>query len=237
VATFVIVPGGFVGGWFYERLVRRLEETGHRAFAPTLTGLAERAGDGGEDTDLSVHATDVLHLLHREDLRDVVLVGHSYSGMVVTAVAEMAPERIAHLVYLDALVPRDGESMADLLGPDFMAGIQAKARQYGDGWRVPLPFPLEAIGIVEEADVDYAAEKFSPQPIATVREPVRLGNPAAATIPRTFVYLKDRPLGLVDESALRAREAGWDYRELDLPHAAPFVAPGPIAELLGRIPS
>ena len=233
--TFVIVPGDFVGGWFYSRLVDRLAEDGHDAFAPTLTGLAERASQGNRDTDLSEHVRDVVRLLKHEDLHDVVLVGHSYSGMVITMVAEREPERITNLVYLDAYVPRDGETMADLLGTEFMAGIEALAERYGDGWRVLLPFPLEALGIDTDEDVAFAAEKFTPHPIATVREPVQLGNSAAAAIPRTFVYLKNRPLGLLDESARRAREGGWRYLELDLPHAAPLVAPGPVAASLEEV--
>src|SRR5689334_15631432 len=117
MANYLLVHGAWHGGWCWRRVVPLLRAAGHEVFTPTLTGLGERVHLLTRDVGLDTHAQDVIGVLEYEDLRDVVLVGHSYGGMVITAVAERAAERLAHLVYLDAFVPRDGQSQMDLLGP------------------------------------------------------------------------------------------------------------------------
>src|SRR5713101_4428932 len=111
MATFVLVQGGWVGGWYWKRVTPLLSAAGHEVFAPTLTGLGERAHLAAPDIGLETHIQDVLGVLTYEDLSNVVLVGHSYGGMVITGVAERAPERLAHLVYFDAFVPTDGQAL------------------------------------------------------------------------------------------------------------------------------
>lgn len=113
------------GGWHWEEVVPRLRTAGVRVFAPTLTGLAERSHEATAETGLSVHVQDVVAVLDEHDLQDVVLVGHSYGGMVITGAAHLRPERIATLVYLDGFVPRDGESTATILGEEFTRTVAA----------------------------------------------------------------------------------------------------------------
>src|SRR5262249_55010361 len=115
-STCVLVHGGWHGGWHWDDVARRLRDAGVRVYAPTLRGLAERAGEATEWTCLADHVADVVAVLDAEDLRDIVLVGHSYGGAVVTGAAHQRPDRVAKLVYLDAFVPEHGQSLADLLG-------------------------------------------------------------------------------------------------------------------------
>ncbi len=117
MATYVLVHGGGHGGWCYQRVARILRASGHEVYAPTLTGLGERSHLLNSDVDLHRHIEDVVAVLHYEDLRDVILVGHSYGGMVITGVADRASDRIGRLVYLDAATPRNGQSLVDVAGP------------------------------------------------------------------------------------------------------------------------
>src|SRR5262245_40465445 len=110
MATYVLVHGGGHGGWCYQRVARLLRAGGHDVYTPTLTGLGERSHLVGPNVDLDLHIRDVCELLHYEDLRDVILVGHSYGGMVITGVADRAADRVARLVYLDAATPVNGQS-------------------------------------------------------------------------------------------------------------------------------
>src|SRR6185437_12915683 len=114
MATYVLVHGGHHGGWCYKKVARLLRSAGHEVYSPTLTGLGERRHLLGPKVDLETHIADVVGVLEFEDLHDVILVGHSYGGMVITGVADRALERIKELVYLDAAHPRNGESLADV---------------------------------------------------------------------------------------------------------------------------
>src|SRR4051812_23108269 len=118
MTTFVLVHGSRHGGWSWKRVAPLLRAAGHDVFTPTLTGVGERVHLAAPEVDLHLHVTDVANVLAFEDLTDVVLVGHSYAGMVITGVAEVASERLRQLVYLDALVPEAGQSAFDVWWPD-----------------------------------------------------------------------------------------------------------------------
>src|SRR3954469_11275733 len=126
MATFVLVRGGGHAGWCSAKVARLLRAEGHDVRAPTLTGLADRSHLLSPDIDLDTHITDIVELLHYEDLRDVILVGHSYGGMVITGIADRAADRIGKLVYLDAANPTNGQSLLDVTGPTL-----AMAREFG----------------------------------------------------------------------------------------------------------
>jgi len=166
MATFILVHGGFHGGWCWKRLTPHLLAAGHAVHAPTLTGLGERSHLASPENNLSTHIRDILNVLIYEDLTDVVLVGHSYSGMVITGVADRAPERVIGLVYLDAFVPEDGQSLQDIFRP---ASSQAASPEVVllDGWRVPYPYRERPFGITSETDVRWVLDKITPQPINT----------------------------------------------------------------------
>jgi pimeloyl-ACP methyl ester carboxylesterase len=135
--TFLFVPGAWLGGWCWRDVAPHLHAGGHTAIFATLTGLGERAHLLSRQIGLQTHIADIVGLLHYRDLNGVTLVGHSYGGTVVTAVAEQVPERIRGLVYLDASVPQDGESNNDVIGSEMAAQLRSSAMSGGEGWRVP----------------------------------------------------------------------------------------------------
>jgi pimeloyl-ACP methyl ester carboxylesterase len=225
MATFVLVHGGWAGGWQWREIATRLRAAGHDVYTPTLTGLGERVHLAHPDVDLDTHIQDILMVLEYEDLHEVILVGYSYSGMVVTAVAERAPERLAQLVYLDAFVPSDGESLATMIGPELVAILEQVAQAYGDGWRVPHDPP--------------DAPRRTPQPVKPMYQPVTVTNPAAARLPRTFIYCTQEkeamgPMGVpITQVAASAKaDARWGYRELDSGHVPLETAPQELADIL-----
>ena len=128
MATFLLVHGAWHGGWCWQKVIPFLEAAGHEVYAPTLTGLAERASELSPDVGLDTHIQDIVGLLEEKNLHGVTLVGHSYGGMVITGVVDQVPERIAHLVYLDTFVSRDGESMANI------SPIELDTTQASTGW-------------------------------------------------------------------------------------------------------
>jgi len=233
--TFVLVHGAWHGGWAWERTVPHLTKAGHKVFAPPLTGLGEKANLATPDIGLNTHIQDILTLLEKENLRNVILVGHSYGGMVIAGVAEKMPERITQLVYLDAFVPKDGQSIADIIGPQGMARIREGAKAAGQGWRIP-PFPVERFGITSEADIAWVKPKLVFQPLKTFEEPVRFTNPAAISLPRTFIYLKKPAMGNFDGFAKMAQGSKeWKYFEMETGHDAMVLEPQKLAELLMKI--
>jgi pimeloyl-ACP methyl ester carboxylesterase len=212
-----------------------LRAAGHQVFTPTLTGLGERLHLLTRDVGLDTHVQDVLGVLEYEDLSDVVLVGHSYGGMVITAVAERAAERLAHLVYLDAFVPRDGQSQMDLLGPEFLALFQEQARLHGDGWKLPS-FPPERFGVTKQEDLAWVRPRLGLHPLKTKLDKVGLANSDAAKIGRTYIYCSQPAIGPFGQFAERARaEAGWRYWELATGHDAMVTEPERLSELLMEV--
>ena len=232
MATFVLVHGGYAGGWQWREVAALLREAGHEVFTPTLTGLGERVHLARPDVDLDTHIEDVLNVLAYEELDDVILARHSYGGMVITGVAERAPERLRHVVYLDAFVPQVGESQRDIvaavLGPAVAAQLDEQARSQGEGWRLPRP----------AADSDGTPNpRATDQPYGTITQPLAVRNPAAAALPRTYLLCTERPPGwpfgpVLEHCAARAREHGWRYQELATGHALWRTAPREVADLL-----
>jgi pimeloyl-ACP methyl ester carboxylesterase len=234
MATFVLVHGAWHGGWCWGKVAPLLRAAGHDVHAPTLTGLGERAHLLTPATDLETHVRDVLGVLACEDLHDVVLVGHSYGGVVITAVAGRMPERLAHLVYLDAFVPEEGQCVLDLLPPERAATFREQARTHGDGWLVPAP-PLELWGVTGAADVAWAAPRVLPQPLSTLEQPLRLpgGEVPPPPLPRTYIvtdYPVFRPF-----SERAGADPGWRLRHLATGHDAMITTPGELAALLLEI--
>jgi pimeloyl-ACP methyl ester carboxylesterase len=225
VATYLLVHGAYSGGWQMRNVAARLSKAGHDVFRPTLTGMGERVHLANPSIDLETHIQDILMVLEYEDLYEVILVGYSYSGMIVTAVADRVPQRLAQLVYIDAYVPRNGESLAMLFGPEIVGFLEQAAQAYGDGWRIP-PDPLDE-------------PRKTPQPTRPGYQPVTLTNPAAARLPRTFIYCKQDkedmgPMGQpITQAAARARtDPAWRYREIDTGHVPWDTAPDTLAAAL-----
>ena len=230
MATYVLVHGAWHGGWCWQRVTPLLRAAGHEVFTPTLTGLGERSHLANAEIDLNVHIQDIVNVLAYEDLRKVILVGHSYGGMVITGVSERAAERLAHVFYLDAFVPRDGQALADLVASQFRDGLQQQAQ--ATGGLLP-PFPVSQYGVFEEADARWVEPKLVPHPFKTLTTPVRLTNPTALALPRSYVYCNNPAMGFFEAFAERTRtEKGWRYHELATGHDAMVTMARPLADLL-----
>jgi len=228
-ATFVLVHPAWFGGWCWSKVTPRLREQGYTVHTPTLTGLGERAHLARPEVALATHVEDIVNVLQYEDLDRVVLVGNSSGGMVITGVADQVPERIAQLVYLDAFVPQDGQSLLDLVAPDRRSAFDALVQKEGQGWLLPrfAPPPWERIlpelwQITDASDVQWVLPRLRPTPFAHFRDAVRCTNPDAAKIPRTFVRTRWPHPGFDRHAAMARTAAGWRLREIDSSHL-PFV--------------
>jgi pimeloyl-ACP methyl ester carboxylesterase len=239
MATYVLVHGAWHGGWCWKKLVPLLRAHGHDVLTPTLTGLGERAHLAHPLVGLETHVRDLLNLVTCEDLHEVILVGHSNGGTLITAVAERIPERLAHLVYLDGFVPEDGQATIDLLPPPQQAEWEARVQLEGYGWLLPSlrPGSWEAFlrdvwQVHDEADRRWLVERLAPTPFKVFTDPVRRGNPAA-TLVRTYIRCLGSPTPMFARFGEAARRTpGWQYRELTTAHEAFVTAPGELAELL-----
>jgi pimeloyl-ACP methyl ester carboxylesterase len=223
VATFVLVlvHGGWHGGWCWRHVAPALRAAGHEVHA-------------GPRLDLDTHVADLVGVLESEDLRDAILVGHSYAGMVIAGGADRVPDRVSQLIYLDAFVPADGQSLFDLLAPERRAHFQAQARDGGDGWRVPPPSPA-ALDVTDEAQARWVAARLTPQPLRTFEQPIALAEASPATsLPHTYVHCTDSPVAAsFAPFAASAREApGWRHHELATAHDAMVTQPRELADVL-----
>jgi len=223
--TFVIVHGAWGGGWAFRHVEELLRAKGFNVYRPTLTGLGERMHLASPDVGLSTHINDVVNLIRFEDLHDIILVGHSYGGMVITGVADQVPDRIRRLVYLDAFLPNNGESAISLTRD---GGAWLKQMTQGD-YIVPMWVKPEQ---PPPHDV--------PQPLKTFTEPLSLKNKAAAKVPATYILTVEKGKDPKDDDfapqAARARERGWPVEQLTADHNAQWSAPEALVEMLARIP-
>jgi pimeloyl-ACP methyl ester carboxylesterase len=239
-AVHVLVHAAWHGGWCWKKVAPLLRERGHEVHTPTLTGLGDRAHLVNPEIGLETHIQDVVNILEYEDLNRVILVGHSSSGAVITGVAERVPERLAHVVYLDAFVPDDGQSLMDLIPPDRRQGMEQRVQAEGQGWLLPSLAPVpwdqflrDAWRISEEADRRWMLPRLGPTPFKIFKDPVRRSNLAASKLPCTFIRCLQWPNPVFDRTAdMAKRTAGWRYRELAASHE-PFVThPQELASLL-----
>jgi pimeloyl-ACP methyl ester carboxylesterase len=242
MTTFVLVPGFYLGGWAWHPVTRTLRAHGHDVYPLTLTGLADRSHLASAKVDLALHADDVVNLLRWEDLHDVVLVGHSYGGLVTTGAADRVPERVAKLVYVDTGPLPDGAAQADFAGPEQAARDRAAVEE-GDGWRLPVPRWDELAAGVEgvgETTLRRLAELSTPQPYATATAPMRLTG-AWEKLPRhaitsSFSTAQIEALAASAPLFRHMAGAGWTYDELPTWHWPMFSRPAELAALLLATP-
>jgi pimeloyl-ACP methyl ester carboxylesterase len=233
MATFVLVHGGAHGGWCYRRVAEILRAAGHEVHAPTMTGVGERSHLVRPEVDLDLHIRDVVAVLRYEDLRDVILVGHSYGGMVITGVADRVPDRIGHLVYLDAAMPISGESLADVT-PPLMGAVQRDMRVV-DGVELVL-FPgtepmVPYYGVTDPDDVAWMKERLTPHPWKCFTQPLQLTNEDALwAIPQSAICCTST-LDALAPRMERARAAGRVWA-IDTGHDLMITEPEAVAARL-----
>ncbi|MHA6764861.1 alpha/beta hydrolase [Streptacidiphilus sp. PAMC 29251] len=238
--TYLLVHGAWHSGACWERVVPILTSAGHRVLAPSLTGHGDKAHLLGPEVGLDTHVADIVRLIIEDDLTEVVLVGHSYAGLVISAAANQVPERIAHLVYLDAMVPQDGESAVDVM-PVTQTLIDLAAKSDAN-WRIPplpemLP-PHGLFGVTDPADAAWLRTLLSDESALCLQQPVRMDNPAADTVPRTHIHcvggLRDgmtrRPVPALQPNGTPAQV--W---ELPTGHDCMITTPTELSNLLLKL--
>ena len=229
--TILVCHGAWSAGWAWKKMHPLMRAAGHRLLTPTYTGLGERAHLANPSIDLETHIQDVLNVIQYEDLRDIVLLGHSYGGMVATGVADRARDRIAQLIYLDAFVPNDGQSLLDLNEP--ARERMCELAKSGDGWRVPPnPSPPDT----SPADLEWLTPRRVHMPIQCFETRLKLHG-GELTLPRSYIYCTRIPPGdTFGQFAARARnEGGWRYFEIDASHSPNVTAPESLMALLEKI--
>jgi len=232
MATFVLVHGAWHGSWCWARVRRALIAAGHEVFTPTLSGVGERSHALSPDIDLQMHVADVANLIRWEELDRVILCGHSYGGCVISGVAEAVGDRIAALVYLDAFLCGDGESLHDLLPDEAREQQLSLARDYGDGWRVP-PIPAEIFN-VNARDRDWVDSQCTPQPLATFQQKLRLGAGPSPISRNHYIFASGWEGTPFTHSYERAKARGWTTSEIACGHDVMLDSPEALTrELLG----
>ena len=222
--TIVIVHGAWGGAWAFRHVDELLREKGFNVYRPQLTGQGDRVHLARPDIGLSTHIEDVVNTILYEDLHDIILVGHSYGGMVITGVADRVPDRIKRLVYLDAFLPSDGESVVSMLGAraEFLKSM-TKGDYIVPPWvRADQPPPHDV-----------------PQALKTFTEPIALKNKAARDLPATYILTVDKGKEAKDDDffaqSQRAKERGWPVLQLTADHNAQWSAPEALVEMLAHI--
>ena len=231
--TFVLVPGAYHGGWCFRRVAEQLRSRGHTVHSLTLTGLGDRAHLADRVIDVDLHVSDVASVLDAEELEDVVLVGHSYGGFVIRGVAERRASKLRALVYLDALVPVDGETLLDHLGADFAAKIREGGRLHGDRYLVPVP-PAEFFGLGPE-HASWVMRHLTPQPFSTGTQPMHLADDDPR-IARSYIHCDSPCMEHTVRSKTRVRgEPGWTHRTLPTGHESFVTMPGALTHVLEEL--
>jgi len=222
MADFVLVHGAWHGAWCWKKVLPALWQGGHRVFAVTLSGVGERAHQLPGDIGLSTHIDDVAAVIEAEELIHMVLVGHSYAGIVITGVADRLSERIARLVYVDAVVPRSGESWSS--GHDEKTQRERRDAIARGGGRLPPPDP--AVFGLTGADAEWVKRRQTPQPGGVYDDPLHFDEARIARLPRTFIDCTQPALGTIAAMRQRVRQApGWRVIEIPTGHDPMISAP------------
>jgi len=230
---FVLVHGASHGGWCYERVAAILRSQGHRVFAPTLAGLAERAFMDARRINLTTHVDEIVALFEREDLRDAVLCGHSYGGMVIAGVADRIPDRIGNLVFLDAVVPENGRCMNDYVFPGWrILPILISVWLFGGGNKLTPPPPAWFFK-VNKADRAMVNRRLTAHPYATLTEKIRIGNNADRIANHTYIHAANWGNPQIDRQyELAKQRTGWMMFEVESGHDVMIDAPDELARIL-----
>lgn len=248
---FVLVPGACLGGWAWRDVAEPLRALGHEVHAATLTGLGERVHLARPETDLGTHIEDVVNLLDYNGLERAVLVGHSYSGIVVTGAADRRPERLDAVVYLDTGPLPDGTAIADVQSPEQREMQRRAVDEHGDGWRWPPPDRETLLSGVygsasglDDAHLRLIEERATAQPYATMTSPLRLSHERPPGVRRAAIFCTH---GGVDTATVREllaqgdprasvfADPDWELHDLPTGHWAMLSLPGPLADVLHEL--
>ncbi|MGB4345699.1 MAG: alpha/beta fold hydrolase [Burkholderiaceae bacterium] len=228
--NFVLVHGAWHGGWCWRDVAALLRNAGHQVFTPTMTGLGERAHLLNAEVGLSTFIEDICAVIRSEELSDVVLVGHSFGGPVITGVADRMAQALHSLIYLDSLIVHNGQSALSILPP---AVQQERSRTIDpEGLRMAIPAP-DKFGVSDAAQMAWMARQLTPHPLKAYTEPLMLQHPFGNGLRKTYVAVTEPwypPLATLRES-IRS-QPDWQWRELAAGHDAMLTSPAALAALL-----
>ena len=230
--TFVLVHGAWHGGWCWRRVSDLLRSAGHTVFAPTLTGSGERVHLVRPGLTIDDLAMDVINLIAAEELSDVILVGHSFGGNIISAVADRIPELLNRLVYMDTLVLNDAETGFGKLNPEIVAQRIQSANETSGGLTIPAP-PPAAFGVTEPSDVEWLKRRLTPLPLDCYQVPIRLEQPLGNGIRKIYIACTNPVYApaIVTHEWVKAQK-DWQYLELATGHDAMVISPRESAEIL-----
>jgi pimeloyl-ACP methyl ester carboxylesterase len=232
MTTFLVAHGAWTAGWGWKKVHPLMRAAGHRLVTPTLTGLGERIHLASPDVGLETHIQDILGVLHYEDLRDVVLIGHSYGGMVATGTADRARDRVSQLIYLDAFVPQDGQSLLDLQPPEAQARFRGLAKSEGGGWCIP---PMAMPADTPPDDFAWSNPRREPQPLKCFEQKLHLQK-GALTLPRSYIWCRlTAPHNFQRFHDRALDQPGWHCFGLDCTHNPHITIPDALTDLLAQI--
>ncbi|MBP2326963.1 pimeloyl-ACP methyl ester carboxylesterase [Kibdelosporangium banguiense] len=229
MSTFVLLHGAWHGGWVWQRVAPLLHDAGHEVHTPTFTGLSDRAHTLNPSVGLGTHIEDVVALIQAHNIHDVILVGHSYAGQVVTGVTDRIPHRIQRRVYLDAFVGGDGDAAIDLQPATVAAHYRESVAGPGFGWLIPVR-SLQVLGVTDPADVDWLSARLTPHPWLSYIEPLRVTS-VVDQVPAAFIECTDW-MRVFKSHAEKAAARGWPVHTLATGHEAMVTAPKELAGLL-----
>ena len=242
--TFVLLHGAYHGGWCWRDVAARLRAAGHAVFTPTQTGVGERAHLLSRDIAIDTFVDDLANVLHFEDLHDVVLVGHSFGGNAITGVADRSPERLRHVVYLDAMIPVAGQSVLDTMPAHVAAKVRDAAQASSGGVSMAVP-AVKFFGISDEDQAAWVSARCTPHPLSTYDTPITLNHPVGHGVPCTYIAVtphfaptsvsRDQARAWAEQHAQAAPAAGqsrWHYVEMAAGHDAMVTHPAELSALL-----
>ena len=235
--TFVLVHGAWHGGWCWRRVADLLRAHGHRVFAPSLTGLGDRAHLFSNDISLQTHVEDILSVVEAEGLSDFVLVGHSYGGFVISGVADTLRERVSRYIYLDAGVPGDMSpgasfSWSDSVPPETREARLKSVREEGGRAALPAP-PPSAFAVTEPSDVAWLERRLRPMPVRTFTGSYTFKCSGSDGLKRTYIAGNKPPYAPFIPTYDRVRgDPTWSFTTIEAGHDSMVTAPGELASLL-----
>lgn len=240
MTTFILIHGSWHGGETWHRVQKRMENAGHRVLAPTLSGMAVGV-PGGPETGLTTHVADIANLIQREGLQDVVLAGHSYGGFVMLGALAQVPDRIGHLVFVDAFYPASGQSLFNIMGAEAADGmrhglVDAQGLTASNGARSPWLLPAGDAAFflgdgADPSDVAWLAERLVPTPVRTFEEAVQFDEAHARAKPKSFIRFTRFPY-YFDDSAAKVVSEGGAVTRIDAAHDAMLTHPEQVAAAL-----
>jgi pimeloyl-ACP methyl ester carboxylesterase len=230
MSVYVLVHGAWGGSWRWKGIRRALQARGHEVFTPTLSGVGERSHLLSKQVSLSTHIADVVNLFRWEELFDVVLCGHSYGGCVVTGAADQVADRIRALVYVDAFVPDNGQSLHDTLPADQRDAQVQGALLNGDGWKVP-PIPAEVFN-VNPRDLAWVNQQRTPQSLATFQQPLQLTGALERIKNVSYILATGWEHSPFPQFYEKAKAKGWKTLTMECGHDVMLDKPTELLEVL-----